>query len=39
MYMEALAKEYNFSLDMPVEMLSDEAIDVILYGTRGKKSK
>ena len=39
MYMEALAKEYNFSLDMPVEMLSDEAIDVILYGTRGKKIK
>lgn len=39
MYMEALAQEYNFSLDMPVEMLSDEAIDVILYGTKGKKIK
>ncbi len=39
MYMDALAKEYNFSLDMPVEMLSEEALDVILNGTRGKKIK
>ena len=39
MYMEALAKEYNFSLDMPIEMLSEEAVDVILRGTRGKKLK
>jgi len=39
MYFEALAKEYNFSLDMPVEMLSKEAVNVILYGTKGKKIK
>ena len=39
MYMEALAKEYDFSLDMPVEMLSDKAIDTILNGTRGRKIK
>ncbi|MBE6719460.1 MAG: excinuclease ABC subunit UvrA [Ruminococcaceae bacterium] len=39
MYMEALAKEYDFSLDMPIEMLSDKAIDVILHGTRGRKIK
>lgn len=39
MYFEALAAEYKFSLDMPVEMLSKEAIDVILYGTKGKKIK
>lgn len=39
MYMDALAKEYNFSLDMPIEMIGDEAIDVILYGTKGKKLK
>ena len=39
MYLEALANEYNFSLDMPVEMLSREALDVILYGTNGKKIK
>lgn len=34
---EALSKHYNFSLDTPFEMLSDEAKDVILYGTKGKK--
>lgn len=39
MYFEALANEYNFSLDMPVEMLSKEAVNVILYGTKGKKIK
>lgn len=39
MYFEALAAEYKFSLDMPVEMLSKEAMDVILYGTKGKKIK
>ncbi len=39
MYFEALAKEYNFSLDMPVEMLSKEAVDVLLHGTKGKKIK
>lgn len=39
MYFEALATEYKFSLDMPVEMLSKEAMDVILYGTKGKKIK
>lgn len=39
MYFEALAKEYNFSLDIPVEMLPKEAIDAILYGTKGKKIK
>ncbi len=39
MYMEALANEYNFSLDMPVEMIGEEALDVILYGTKGKKIK
>ena len=39
MYLEGLAKEYNFSLDMPIEMLSDEAINAILYGTNGKKLK
>lgn len=39
MYFEALANEYNFSLDMPVEMLPKEAIDVILHGTKGRKIK
>lgn len=39
MYMDALAKEYNFSLDMPVEMINDEGLNAILYGTNGKKLK
>lgn len=33
MYMEALAKKYNFSLDEPLENLPRETIDKILYGT------
>lgn len=39
MYFEALAEAYGFSLDMPLEMLPKKAIDVILYGTKGKKLK
>ena len=37
MYFEALAKKYHFSLNVPVSELSEEAMDVILYGTRGEK--
>ena len=37
MYFEALAKKYNFSLTSPVSTLSEEAMDVILYGTKGDK--
>ena len=37
MYMKALAEHYGFSLDTPVEDLSEEVLDAILYGTRGKK--
>lgn len=36
-YYEALAKEYNFSLDAPVKDLPKEVIDVLLYGSKGKK--
>lgn len=39
MYMEALAEAYKFSLDMPVEMLPKKVVDIILYGTKGKKIK
>lgn len=39
MYLEALAKEYAFSMDMPVEMLDEKALHAILYGTDGKKIK
>ena len=37
MYFEALAQKYRFSLDVPVSQLSKEAMDVILYGTKGEK--
>ena len=37
MYFEALAKKYHFSLTDPVSTLSDEAMDVILNGTKGEK--
>ena len=37
MYFEALAKKYRFKLTDPVEKLSPEVMDVILYGTRGEK--
>ena len=36
-YYDALAEEYGFSLDVPVKDLPKEALDVILYGTKGKK--
>ena len=37
MYFEALAQKYRFSLTDPVSTLSREAMDVILYGTKGEK--
>ena len=37
MYFEALAKKYHFSLTDPVSTLSSDAMDVILYGTKGEK--
>ena len=37
MYFDALAKKYKFKLTDPVEKLSDEVMDVILYGTKGEK--
>ncbi len=37
MYFEALAQKYHFSLSVPVKELSKEAMDVILYGTKGEK--
>lgn len=39
MYFEAIAKEYGFSLDMPVEMLPKDGVRALLYGTNGKKIK
>jgi len=37
MYFEALAHKYRFSLTVPFEELSDDAKNVILYGTKGEK--
>lgn len=37
MYIVALAKHFNFSLDTPLKELNKEAVDAILYGTKGKK--
>ncbi len=37
MYFEALAKRYKFKLTTPLKDLSPEALDAILYGTKGEK--
>ena len=37
MYFEALSQKYKFSLTDPISTLSREAMDVILYGTKGEK--
>jgi len=37
MYFEALAQKYRFSLNVPISELPEEALDVILYGTKGEK--
>lgn len=37
MYLNALSKKYNFPLDVPVKELPKQALDVILYGTKGEK--
>lgn len=39
MYYQGLADKYGFSLDTPMGDLPDEAIDAILYGTKGEKMK
>ena len=36
MYFDALAKRYHFKLSQPVKELSREAMDAILYGTKGE---
>ena len=37
MYLQAMAEKYGFSLDAPVCELPEEALDKLLYGTRGEK--
>ncbi len=35
--LQALCREYNFSLDTPIEELSPEVQEVLVYGTNGKE--
>lgn len=37
MYFDALAKKYHFSLTEPIKELSDEVINIIMYGTGSEK--
>ncbi len=37
MYFEAMSKKYHFDLHAPFKTLSPEAVEVILYGTKGEK--
>ncbi len=39
MYFDALAEKYGFTLDEPVKNFSKDALDAILYGTKGEKLK
>ena len=39
MYFEALSQKYRFSLTDPIRTLSPEAMQIILYGTKGEKLK
>ncbi len=39
MYYEALGRKYGFSLDTPLEKLTPQAMDALLYGTKGEKLK
>ncbi len=37
--LDALCKEYNFSLSTPFEKYSDEVKEILIYGTKGKEVK
>lgn len=39
MYLEGLSKHYGFSLTAPISELTQEQLDVVLYGTKGQKIK
>jgi excinuclease ABC subunit A len=39
MYFEALSRHYGFSLNTPIEDLPEDIINIILYGTGGKRIK
>lgn len=37
MYYDALGKKHGFTMETPVKDFSDEALDALLYGTKGEK--
>ncbi|MFV0412931.1 MAG: excinuclease ABC subunit UvrA [Oscillospiraceae bacterium] len=37
MYYLGLGKKYGFTLDTPIKDMSEQAVDAILYGTKGEK--
>ena len=37
MYYDALGKKYGFTMETPVKDFSEEALDALLYGTKGEK--
>ena len=37
MYYDALGKKYGFTVETPLKDFSEEAIDALLYGTKGEK--
>lgn len=39
MYLDALAKHYDFSVDTPMDQLPEDIIKKVLYGTNGEKIK
>jgi excinuclease ABC subunit A len=39
MYLDGLAMHYKFSVDVPVDELSEEVYKILLYGTNGEKIK
>ena len=39
MYLQAMAEKYGFSLDQPISEIPKDALDKLLYGTRGEKLK
>ncbi len=39
MYINALAKKYDFKISTPINKLPSRIVDIILYGTKGEKIK
>lgn len=37
MYLNALSKKYNFSLDVPIKTLPKRVMDILLYGNNGEE--